>query len=46
VQLIDTAGMALLGPGSEWFRTMLQFSALAITFYAIYRQLRAQQVQW
>ncbi len=42
---INTAGMAFIGPGSEWFWTMLQFTALAITFYAIYRQLRAQQVQ-
>jgi hypothetical protein len=37
--------MAFLGPGSEWFWTALQFIALAITFYAIYRQLRGQQEQ-
>ena len=43
MKLINTDGMALLGPGSEWFWTMLQFIALAITFYAIYRQLRAQR---
>lgn len=42
---INTDGMSFFGPGSEWFWTMLQFTALAITFYAIYRQLRAQQVQ-
>lgn len=38
--LINTEGLAFFGPGSEWFWTMLQFLALAITFYAIYRQLR------
>ena len=43
--LINTNGMAFLGPGSEWFWTALQFIALAITFYAIYRQLRGQQEQ-
>jgi hypothetical protein len=45
VTLINTDGLALFGPGSEWFWTALQFSALAITFYAIYRQLQAQQAQ-
>jgi hypothetical protein len=45
VKLINTDGMAFIGPGSEWFWTALQFIALAITFYAIYRQLRAQQLQ-
>ena len=43
MKLINLDGMAILGPGSEWFWTMLQFVALAITFYAIYRQLRAQR---
>ena len=41
--VINFDGMAFIGPGSEWFWTMLQFLALAITFYAIYRQLRAQR---
>jgi hypothetical protein len=45
VKLINTDGLALIGPGSEWFWTALQFTALAITFFAIYRQLRAQHVQ-
>jgi hypothetical protein len=45
VNLINTDGLALIGPGSEWFWTALQFTALAITFVAIYRQLRAQQLQ-
>ena len=43
--LINTEGLALIGPGLEWFWTALQFTALAITFYAIYRQLQAQHIQ-
>ena len=43
MKFINTDGMAFIGPGSEWFWTALQFIALAITFYAIYRQLRAQR---
>ena len=42
---INTNGMAFIGPGSEWFWTALQFTALALTFVALYRQLRAQQLQ-
>ncbi len=45
MKLINTEGMALFGPGSEWFWTALTFTALALTFYAIYRQLRGQQMQ-
>jgi len=45
VTLINTDGLALIGPGSEWFWTALQFTALAITFYAIFRQLQTQHVQ-
>jgi len=45
VKVINTDGLAFIGPGSEWFWTALQFMALAVTFLAIYRQLRAQQVQ-
>jgi hypothetical protein len=40
VTLINTKGMAFFGPGSEWFWAALQFTALLITFTAIYRQLR------
>jgi hypothetical protein len=40
VTLINTKGMAFFGPGSEWFWAALQFIALAITFVAIYRQVR------
>jgi hypothetical protein len=43
--LTNTHGIVFFGPGSEWFWTMLQFVALATTFYAIYRQLRVQQLQ-
>ncbi len=43
MKLINTDGMAFIGPGSEWFWTALQFTALAITFIAIYRQLRSQR---
>ena len=43
--LINTDGLAFIGPGSEWFWTALQFAALATTFYAIYRQLQAQHIQ-
>jgi hypothetical protein len=44
VKLINTDGMAFIGPGSEWFWTALQFTALALTLFALYRQLRAQQL--
>jgi len=42
---INTNGMAFFGPGSEWFWAALQFTALLITFIAIYRQLRIGQSQ-
>jgi hypothetical protein len=41
VTLINTEGMAFIGPGSEWFWTAVSGLILAITFIAIYRQLRA-----
>ena len=51
--LINTHGMTFIGPGSEWFWTALTGIVLAVTFIAIYRQLRMQahasaieQVQW
>jgi hypothetical protein len=40
--LINTDGMALIGPGSEWFWTALTGIVLAVTFLAIARQLRLQ----
>jgi hypothetical protein len=39
VKLINTDGMAFIGPGSEWFWTALSGIVLAVTFLAIYRQL-------
>jgi hypothetical protein len=41
VQLINWSG-ALIGPGSEWFWTMLQFFVVAGTLFGLYRQLRLQ----
>ncbi|MEO7666802.1 MAG: hypothetical protein ABIU97_07180, partial [Dehalococcoidia bacterium] len=43
MQLINANGLALLGPGSEWFWTMAQFLALLGTGLAIFRQLRVQR---
>lgn len=37
--LINTDGLVLIGPGSEWFWTAVSGIVLAITFVAIYRQL-------
>jgi len=42
VKLINTDGLALIGPGSEWFWTAISGIVLAVTFLAIYRQLRLQ----
>ena len=42
---INTDGMAFIGPGSEWFWTALSGIVLAVTFLAIYRQLRLQRNQ-
>lgn len=40
MQLINTDGMVLIGPGSEWFWTAISGVGLVVTFVAIYRQLR------
>jgi hypothetical protein len=45
MQLINTDGMSFIGPGSEWFWTALTGVVLALTFIAIYRQLRIQRTQ-
>jgi hypothetical protein len=45
VVLINTEGSALIGPGSEWFWTAVSGAVLAVTFLAIYRQLRLQRLQ-
>ena len=43
VKIINTDGLAFIGPGSEWFWTALSGIVLAVTFLAIYRQLRLQR---
>jgi hypothetical protein len=40
VTFINTSGMSFIGPGSEWFWSALSGLVLAVTFIAIYRQLR------
>ena len=40
---INTNGMAFIGPGSEWFWSMLQFVVVAVTLVGIYYQLRSSQ---
>lgn len=40
---INTRGMAIIGPGSEWLWTAVSGLVLAVTFIAIYRQLRMQR---
>ena len=42
MQLINTQGLVLIGPGSEWFWTAVSGLVLAGTFVALYRQLRLQ----
>ena len=42
MRLVDTDGLTLIGPGSEWLWIALQFLALSITGLAIFRQVRAQ----
>jgi hypothetical protein len=42
VKLINLDELVLIGPGSEWFWTMVSGVVLAVTFIAIYRQLRLQ----
>ena len=42
MKLINTDGMAFIGPGSEWFWTAISGVVLVVTFVAIYRQLRIQ----
>jgi hypothetical protein len=41
--LINTNGLAFIGPGSEWFWSMLQFVVVAVTLAGIYYQLRSSQ---
>lgn len=43
MKLINTNGMAFIGPGSEWFWSAFSGLVLAVTFLAIYRQLKVQR---
>jgi hypothetical protein len=43
MELVNTTGMAFIGPGSEWFWGAISGLILAVTFIAIYRQLRVQR---
>jgi hypothetical protein len=40
--MINLDGLTVVGPGSEWFWTMLQVILLVVTGLVIWRQLRAQ----
>jgi hypothetical protein len=40
VNLVNTDGLVLIGPGSEWFWSMAQFVLVALTLIGIYYQLR------
>jgi hypothetical protein len=42
MSLINTNGLVIFGPGSEWFWAMAQFVLVAVTIGGIYYQLRAQ----
>jgi len=42
VDLINFDNLVIFGPGSEWLWTMVSSVVLAVTFVAIYRQLRIQ----
>ena len=41
--MINTDGLVLIGPGSEWLWTAISGLVLAVTFFAIYRQLKLQR---
>jgi hypothetical protein len=43
MELVNTNGMAFVGPGSEWFWGAISGLILTVTFIAIYRQLRLQR---
>jgi hypothetical protein len=40
--IVNTNGLVLLGPGSEWLWSMLQFGVVAVSLVGLYRQLRIQ----
>jgi hypothetical protein len=42
VNLVNLDGLTIIGPGSEWFWSAASGIVLAVTFVALYRQLRVQ----
>ena len=42
MDFISSDELVLIGPGSEWFWTALQFGVVVVTLLAIYRQLSLQ----
>jgi hypothetical protein len=43
MSVINTEGLSLFGPGSEWLWSMLQFVVVAVTLLGIYSQLRVSR---
>jgi hypothetical protein len=43
VGLINLDGVTLVGPGSQWFWTMLQLVVVAVSLVGVYRQVRLQR---
>jgi hypothetical protein len=43
VNLVNTDGLVIFGPGSEWFWSMAQFIVVVATLLAIYLQVRGQR---
>jgi hypothetical protein len=43
VKFINTDGMALIGPGSEWLWTAVSAIALVVTLLVLYRELRLRR---
>ena len=42
MNLVNLDGLTLIGPGSEWFWSMLQLVVVAVSLFALYRQVRLQ----
>jgi hypothetical protein len=40
--MVDLEKLTFLGPGSEWFWSMLQFVVVAVSLVGLYRQVRLQ----
>lgn len=44
MSIINTDGMTFIGPGSEWFWTAFQGLVVAVSLWAVFRQLRLQNI--